>query len=125
MPPLNTQTFSPIHPADGTMLDAFNRHQRLDKGLGGPAAGPDAPRFLRESLEHHGYRTLERSSPWVLNGERDAALIAEVLQGWVDAVTGAGFVGKAQAHGWLAERLAGTAAMTVGHTDLWAVPPVP
>lgn len=117
------QSFDPAHPSDAAMLAAFNRHQRLDKGLGGVAAGPEGAGLLAEQLAGHGYRMHTGPSPWRLSSPQDDGLIAETLRGWAAAVTEAGFVPPALAHEWLEARLDRTDAMTVGHTDLFAVPP--
>lgn len=116
------QRFSVSHSADAAMLAAFNRHQRLDKGLGGPAAGPEAGAVLAAVLEKHGYRVTLGESPWQLDGARDHALIAELLRGWAAAVAGAGFVPRAEADAWLAAHVARADALSVGHTDIFALP---
>ncbi|MGI9406615.1 MAG: hypothetical protein ACR2O4_09600, partial [Hyphomicrobiaceae bacterium] len=40
----------PAHSMDASMIEAFNQHQRTDKGFG-PAAGPDASNVLTTALE--------------------------------------------------------------------------
>lgn len=116
------QTFTPALADDAAMLDAFNRHQRLDKGLGGPAAGPDAAAVLTRALEAAGYQVVQAESPWRLTAGRDSRLIEETLRGWATAVVEAGFVERRHADAWLEARLARTASMTVGHVDLFASP---
>ncbi len=116
------QAFSESHPVDALMLDAFNRHQKLDKGLGGPAAGPDGASVLGAVLERHGYRVTIGQSPWQLDGVRDGALLAELLRGWAAAVTDADFVPVADTQGWLTAHLNRADSLVVGHVDIFAVP---
>lgn len=116
------QGFSASHSADAAMLAAFNRHQRLDKGLGGPAAGPEGAAVLAAALEKQGYRITLGDSPWQLDGARDHELIAELLRGWAAAVAGAGFVPRAEVDAWLATHVGRADGLSVGHTDVFAVP---
>lgn len=116
------QTFAPALADDAAMLDAFNRHQRLDKGLGGPAAGPDATAILARSLDAAGYRVVQADSPWRLTAGRDSRLMEETLRGWAMAVAEAGYIDHRHADAWLTARLARTASMAVGHVDLFASP---
>lgn len=44
------QRWTPAHPADDAMSDAFHAHQKTDKGFG-IAAGPDAPARLKRAFE--------------------------------------------------------------------------
>ena len=114
---------SPAHPDDATLCAAFNRHQRHDKGLGGPAAGPGAVDALCAALTDRGYAVHRADTPWRLTAERDAALIAELLRGWAGAMADAGLVDAQLATAWLAARLVHTDRVMVGHTDLYARPP--
>ncbi len=116
------QVFAPAHAADAEMVVAFNRHQRLDKGLGGPASGPEGSAILAAGLAAHGYHMRTGASPWRLQGTRDAALIAELLRGWASAVTADGFVERSVAEQWLSARLHRTDTMWVGHRDMFAAP---
>lgn len=116
------QNLLPEHADDARMLAAFNRHQRLDKGLGGPAAGPDAGAALEAALKRNGYAVVRGESPWRLSGDGDGALIKETLEGWAEATIEAGLVDPDMANAWLDARLRATAAMTVGHVDLFATP---
>jgi hypothetical protein len=113
----------PAVPGDAALCAAFNRHQRHDKGLGGPAAGPGAVDALCDALLARGYAVARADSPWQLIDGRDDALIAELLRGWSGAMVEAGLVSSHVAEDWLAARLARTDRVTVGHTDIYAAPP--
>ncbi|MCA8879510.1 MAG: class I SAM-dependent methyltransferase [Rhodobacteraceae bacterium] len=112
----------PQHPFDVAMIAAFNDHQKTDKGLGGPAAGPDAHRRLVALLAAHGYRVEEAETPWRLDGVRDAELIRAVLEGWAEAAVGRCGVTAGKAAAWLAARLGATDQLVIGHRDLYARP---
>src|SRR5690606_22426775 len=60
-----TMRFWPPHPDDGAVLDAFNRHQRRDKGLGA-AAGPEASALLASRFLARGWSVRRGESPWRL-----------------------------------------------------------
>ncbi|PWR03616.1 SAM-dependent methyltransferase [Meridianimarinicoccus roseus] len=111
----------PARPGDAALCSAFNRHQRGDKGLGGPAAGPGAVALLAEALRTRGYRVALADSAWRLMQDRDSALMTELVTGWAGAMEG--LVGVQTAQDWRAARLADTQRLTVGHTDLYAEPP--
>lgn len=113
---------APDHPDDATMIAAFNAHQRGDKGLGGPAAGPSAAATLAAALEQAGHRVLRDDTPWRLEAPRDAALMAELFGGWSQAAVETGRVAPERAARWCSARRAGTQTLTVGHADLLAVP---
>ncbi len=116
---------SPACAGDAAISAAFNRHQRFDKGLGGPAAGPGAVDVLCAALAARGYGVLRADTPWRLTADRDGALIAELVRGWAGAMVDADLVDAVAADGWRAARLARTDSLTVGHTDLYACPPAP
>lgn len=111
--------WAPPHSADNAILEAFNRHQRTDKGLGS-ALGPDAPEVLAAALEGHGYRVETAKSDWQL-GPAEAALIAEHARGVAGAAIEAG-IDRTIADDWLRSRTAVDAAASamVGHVDLLA-----
>lgn len=114
--------FLPEHPADGAMREAFNRHQRTDKGFG-PAAGPDATDILAAAFQQHGYVVQRGKSPWVLDGNW-RALRHELEHGWAAAVRETGVMPAATIDGWLAHRRTASPAVTIiGHEDLLALPP--
>ena len=113
------QRWMPAHAADAAMTEAFHRHQGRDKGFG-PAAGPGAPDLLSESFAAAHYTVREADSAWRL-GEADAALIADLAQGFAAAVEETDAVDAASIKTWRA--LARTGAV-VGHTDTLALPPL-
>jgi len=117
------QTLAPPHSLDADLIAAFNRHQKHDKGLGGPAAGPDATAVLVGALERRGYHVIQAPSPWRLERPSDGALMRALLTGWADAIAAAGYAEPARTTAWLDARLRDTSAMTVGHVDIFATPP--
>lgn len=107
--------FTPDHPEDAAIIAAFNRHQRGEKGLGGRALGPDAARHLAAALANRGFRVRLAASPWGLG---PGPLLAALLGGIASAAAEAG----AETGRWRQARAAATGA-SVGHLDLFAVPP--
>lgn len=114
--------WTPPHPLDDAVLDAFNQDQRRDKGLG-PALGPDATRYLKTALEKAGYAVQLADSPWHL-GPAHHTLVAELIGGIRTAV-GSGYgLTEAALDDWQRFRLshADSGHCLVGHTDLLALP---
>ncbi len=105
--------------ADADVTEAFNRHQRGDKG-GQAAMGPDAAALTAKRFEARGFAVTLAGSDWVL-GPDDAALQDEFVAGVARAAAEAG---EAQAESWAGVRrkAAGHTALRVGHKDLLAVP---
>jgi hypothetical protein len=121
-----TVAWSPAgDPTDAEVLDAVNRHQRRDKGLG-PALGPGAGRTAETAFRERGYRTWLERSPWVL-GAADAGLARVLLDGWAGAAGEVAPGEAARLRAWAARRTTdvaeGRATLTVGHVDLLALPP--
>ncbi len=111
----------PGHPTDNAMREAFNSHQRGDKGFG-QALGPAATEALAEAFQAHGYRVVRGKSPWVLD-RSFLQLRRELDQGFAGAVRETGQVPETDIDSWLAARLSSDDAVTViGHEDLLAVP---
>lgn len=107
---------------NATMRDAFNRHQRTDKGFGA-AAGPEATSLLSKAFSARGYNVLRGKSPWVLDHNL-ATLRHETDRGWATAVAETGEITREQADAWLQSREADASAITiVGHEDFLALPP--
>lgn len=114
--------WTPAHPLDDAVLDAFNRDQRRDKGLG-PALGPDATLHLKTALEGAGYSVLLADSPWHL-GPPQQALVAELITGIHAAVANGYGLSDTALADWQTFRLshAGSGHCLVGHVDLLALP---
>lgn len=112
--------FLPEHPADPAMREAFNHHQRKDKGLG-PAAGPAATDALTAAFQRHGYAIRRGKSPWVLDRSQ-ADLRRELEHGWAAAVVETDRVPASTVEAWLAHRGEAGEVTIIGHEDLLAFP---
>ena len=112
------QRWTPEHAADATLLDAFNTHQKRDKGFG-PSAGPDAADALSEAFSAASYAVQEGDSAWRLESE-DAALIVDLAAGFAEAVRETGLVDEPTVAAWRAVTRTGA---VVGHADTLALPP--
>jgi len=112
--------WTPALPADAEVTEAFNCHQRGDKGFG-PALGPGATAYAAHWMRQAGYEVMVANSPWRL-GPDDQNLQAELLDGIVNAAVEAGFSGDAD--GWLQARKASLqhALCRIGHQDMFALP---
>jgi SAM-dependent methyltransferase len=111
----------PEHPADAAMREAFNAHQRGDKGFG-PALGPTATDALEAAFSSRGYHVARGKSPWVLD-RRHLQLRRELDQGFAGAVAETGKVDGLSLDSWLAGRLGSDDVVTIiGHEDLLAFP---
>jgi SAM-dependent methyltransferase len=117
-------SWTPPHPLDGAVLEAFNRDQRRDKGMG-PALGPAATGFLRTTLENAGYTVRVADSPWLLDAS-DHLLTKELVQGIAAAVAEGYELDAGLLQVWEHFRLAQAEQGTcrVGHQDLLALPQV-
>jgi SAM-dependent methyltransferase len=113
--------WTPGHLADDQMREAFNRHQRTDKGFGA-AAGPDATEALAKAFYQRGYRVLRGTSPWKVDA-RYGSLRRDLDEGWAAAVAETGRVAHPTIDHWLKIRNEAADAVTiVGHEDLLALP---
>jgi SAM-dependent methyltransferase len=115
--------WEPTHPADAAMRDAFNGHQRSDKGFG-PAAGPGGTSALAKAFYGRGYRVLRGTSPWIVD-KGFGQLRNDLDKGFAGAVRETGKVEPALIDSWLKLRQASVDGITViGHEDLLAIPGV-
>jgi len=118
-------TCDPVEPEDDWVRELLNRHQSRDKGLGGPAAGPDAVACAERAFSDAGYRVAREPSDWTL-GAADADMQRMLLDGWADAATKMEPERSATIASWRARRLAhldaGRSRILVGHDDLAAWP---
>lgn len=114
--------WTPSHPLDDAVLEAFNRDQRRDKGLG-PALGPEAADAMRDVFSQAGFRVFSASSPWELDGA-DEPLVSALITGIAAAVAGSSGIAGSALEDWVRFRQAHvtSGSCTVGHTDLLAVP---
>jgi hypothetical protein len=115
----------PSHPLDGQMLKALHVHQLRDKGFG-PAAGPHAIRFLEEAFAARGYRVSVAPSPWTLD-DADSPMLTLLGEGVARAVAETGLVLAEDIVEWRRFHMPDGrwrgVKWTVGHADLFAVPP--
>jgi hypothetical protein len=114
---------SPSEPEDEAIRDLLNRHQNRDKGLGGPAAGPEAASWAIRCFTEAGYHVRTEPSDWSL-GPADPALQRRLIEGWADAAIEMGLA-PATVAGWCGRRNAhieaGRSRIVVGHLDIAAV----
>ena len=109
---------------DTDILEAFNTHQRTDKGFG-PALGPNAADTAIKLFENAGYQVNVSKSDWI-GTSRHKAFQSMLLQGWSDAAKEIAPERSKDFSNWLLERLNlienSNAELFVGHKDLFAVP---
>ena len=108
---------------DAEVLALFNRHQRTDKGLGGPAAGPDAVHAALSVFGAVGYEVLSERSDWIVEPSA-REMQRMLLAGWAEASAEIAPDRAGMIAGWRARRDAhidaGTSRVRVGHEDLAA-----
>lgn len=114
----------PILKTDNDVLDAFNAHQKTDKGFG-QALGPNAADTAIKLFKEAGYQVNSAKSDWVGNSNHKA-FQKMLLQGWRNAASEIE-PNKANVFDeWLLERLNlienSNASLFVGHKDIFAVP---
>ena len=116
---------SPAEPEDNVIRDLLNQHQLRDKGLGGPAAGPDAAECAIRCFTEAGYRVETEASDWSL-GAADQALQQQLIEGWAEAAVEMGLDASLITR-WRDRRIAHVEArrshIVVGHLDIAAVAP--
>ncbi len=109
---------------DEKILDAFNKHQKTDKGFG-LALGPEAANTAITLFEEAGYQVNVAKSDWVGKSNRKA-FQRMLLQGWRDAAIEITPSSNTLFNEWLLERLNlienSNASLFVGHKDIFAVP---
>ena len=115
---------APADPEDDIVRELFNRHQRRDKGLGGPAAGPDAVAAAAAAFATAGYLVERERSDWMV--EPDAGQLQRALiDGWASAATEVAPEIATQIANWRLRRLhylaEGGSLLVVGHEDILAL----
>ena len=117
-----TTQWTPTHPLDDAVLEAFNRDQQRDKGFG-PALGPDACDYLERRFIEAGFNVSSAKSPWILDGT-DRSMMTELITGIAAAVANTPTLDSKSLKDWLEFRLnkVNQGSCIVGHTDLLAWP---
>ncbi len=114
---------APEDTADGRVLALFNEHQRTDKGLGGPAAGPSATEAARLAFEAEGFTVRSEPADWAI-GPDSAEMQRYLIDGWAGAAREVSPDDAAVIEAWRLRRLAvveaGASHLAVGHFDLVA-----
>ena len=114
---------SPVEPEDDMILDLFNQHQRTDKGLAGPAAGPDAAECAARCFAEVGYLVRSEPSEWEL-GSGELELQRQLIEGWAEAATAIAPDAASTIARWRIRRLehvdAARSCLVVGHLDVAA-----
>jgi hypothetical protein len=117
-----TTDWTPTHPLDDAVLEAFNRDQQRDKGFG-PALGPDACGYLQRRFVEAGFEVSSAHSPWILDGA-DRSMMTELITGIAAAVAKTPAMDSDSLKDWLEFRLdkVNDSSCIVGHTDMLALP---
>jgi SAM-dependent methyltransferase len=112
-------SWSPKNEHDVVITNAFNAHQKTDKGFG-PALGPEAVETAQEVFLAAGFEVQVADSPWQL-GQGDQELQIELVTGIAAAAKESG---ESASEPWLAARVAAAEDTTcvIGHGDLLAFP---
>jgi hypothetical protein len=113
----------PIEPEDDLVRELMNLHQRTDKGLGGPAAGPLAWLVAEHVFEAVGYRVERVSSDWLI-APAAQEFQRQLIEGWAHAAREISPAHSDTIAHWLSRRLehvhAGRSRIVVGHVDMVA-----
>ena len=114
---------SPVEPEDDMIRDLLNRHQKTDKGLGGPAAGPEAAGCAARCFAEAGYRVRSEPSDWAL-GSTEHELQRRLIEGWAEAATQMAPGDASTIACWRVRRIghvdADRSRVVVGHLDVAA-----
>ena len=115
----------PVEPEDEMVRELMNLHQKTDKGLGGPAAGPDAWAVAERVFEEAGYRVERASSDWLVE-PIDREFQRQLIEGWAHAAREIEPQHASTVDDWRRRRLAhvtaGRSRIVVGHVDMAALP---
>ena len=114
---------APAEVEDGLVRDLMNEHQKTDKGLGGPAAGPEAVARTVRCFAEAGYHVQCEPSDWAL-GPAELDVQRMLVDGWAEAAIEIAPDRASTIGAWRARRLAhveaGRSRVIVGHDDLVA-----
>jgi hypothetical protein len=113
----------PIEPEDDMVRNLMNAHQKTDKGLGGPAEGPDAWSVAEQVFKQAGYRVESAPSNWSI-GPAEEAFQRMLIEGWARAANEIAPHKAATIADWLRRRLEhlaeGRSRIVVNHMDMVA-----
>jgi hypothetical protein len=110
--------FDPSDPGDDEVISCFRAHQALDRGFG-PSPGPRAGHVLARRLEVAGWQVQVERADWRIPAS-DEAMVRTMVDGIVEAAVEMS-VRPERIRAWGGRR---AGAMTVGHLDVLALPPV-
>lgn len=113
----------PAEPEDEMVRELLNLHQKTDKGLGGPAAGPDAWLAAERQFAEAGFLVEGASSNWSI-GPAERLFQQRLIEGWAGAATELAPERAAAIASWLRRRLqhldTGRSRVVVSHRDMAA-----
>lgn len=114
----------PTHASDERVLNAFNQHQKTDKGFG-PALGPDAADTAIRLFQEAGYIVCDETSDWRA-GPQNPVFETMLLEGWKNAASELFPQHQATFEDWFEDRKHSIRhqklSVMVGHKDFFAVP---
>lgn len=120
-----TADMVPSDPVAEDILDRVRAHQQGEKGMG-VALGPAAPGVTAAAFTAVGMRVHTASTPWILSGAKHGPLTRALVEGWVSAASEIAPERASHFRAWFDEHAAalmsGEVEITVGHTDLLALP---
>ena len=113
----------PVEPEDDMVRELMNVHQKTDKGLGGPAEGPDAWSVAERVFKEAGYRVECAPSDWSI-GPSEKTFQWMLIEGWARAAVEIAPERAATIADWRRRRLehleAGRSRIVVNHVDMVA-----
>ena len=113
----------PVEPEDDLVRELMNSHQRTDKGLGGPAAGPEAWIAAERAFEDCGYRVERAASDWSIKPS-EQMFQRQLIEGWAQAAREIAPRRSDAIAAWRRRRLehldAGRSRIVVSHADMVA-----
>jgi hypothetical protein len=114
---------APVEPEDEFVRELMNAHQLRDKGLGGPAEGPNAASCAARCFADEGFEVKIAASDWRLDPS-DAAMQRTLIDGWARAASEQAPDAAETIASWRTRRLAhvdaGVSHVVVGHQDVAA-----
>ncbi|MEM7289484.1 MAG: class I SAM-dependent methyltransferase [Pseudomonadota bacterium] len=115
---------NPAHALEPAILDAFNQHQKTDKGFGA-SLGPDAADVAIDLFQQNGYRVNSETSDWLAASDH-WQFQSLLLEGWRDVAIEMEPENTEDYRNWYADRLerikARNLEVMVGHIDFFAIP---